>query len=117
MLPIRKQRLWGLQESTGRLREAMNVPFLFPSQDQRRKSERNEARGVSRLQIEPDKVKDLSQKRFVGKCFPDEPILSEVQTSDPATFMSLLQAEFFWNISKTKELISHELTTPLAKYH
>lgn len=60
-----------------------------------RVSERNEARGVAHLQIEPDEVKALPQKRFVGKCSPDEPIFSEVQTSDPATFVPLLQAEFF----------------------
>lgn len=62
----------------------MYVPFLFPSQEQRRVSERNEARGIACLQIEPDEVKALPQKRFVGKCFSNEPILSEVQTSDPA---------------------------------
>lgn len=74
----------------------MYVPFLFPSQEQRRVSERNEARGVAHLQIEPDEVKALPQKRFVGKCSPDEPIFSEVQTSDPAPFVPLLQAEFFF---------------------
>lgn len=76
----------------------MYVPFLFPSQEQRRESERNEVRGVACLQIEPDEAKALPQKRFMGKCFPDEPILSEVQTSDPVKFMLLLEAVFWEHI-------------------
>lgn len=96
MLQIRKRRPWRLQESTERLREViLYVPSLFPPQEQRRVSERNEARGAAHWLREPDEVKALPQKRFVGKCFPDEPILSEVQTSDPVTFVALLQAEFF----------------------